>query len=202
MLLLYHSPKSRSTRIIALLHAMRVMDKVDIRVVTIPRQDGSGARDPANPHPEGKVPVLVHDGVEIWESAAIILCLTDLFPDAGLGEPAGDPQRGRYLSWLAWYGSVIEPVLVLSYIGVEHPALQATFRGMDQIAARLSAALADDPWLMGSRYTAADLLLASPFHWFPDATPDDPAIKDWVDGAGQRDWQDAALAYDAGLHLA
>ena len=80
MLTLYHSPQSRSSAIMALLDEMGIADRIDVRRVTIPRMDGSGARDHANPHPEGKVPALVHDGHVITERAAIILQLTSLFP--------------------------------------------------------------------------------------------------------------------------
>ncbi|MCY0152754.1 glutathione S-transferase [Hoeflea alexandrii] len=85
MLTLYHSPQTRSSRIIRLLIELGVLDQVDVRIVTVTRQDGSGGADPSNPHPEGKVPLLVHDGVELWESNAIIVYLTDLFAEKGLG---------------------------------------------------------------------------------------------------------------------
>jgi len=55
-----------------------------------PQQMGSGGADPANPHPEGKVPLLVHDGVGRYgESNAIMVYLTDLFPAPGFGDPSG-----------------------------------------------------------------------------------------------------------------
>lgn len=90
-----------------------------------------------------------------------------------------DPRRGRYLSWLSYYGGVVEPVFVAAHAGIDHPVLQVTWRGLPELTARLSAALTHAPWLMGDRYTAADLLLASPYQWFPNALPDDPAIRDW-----------------------
>ena len=201
MLTLYHSPHSRSTRIIGLLHAMGILDRVTVRIVSIPRQDGTGGRDPLNPHPEGKVPVLMHDGVEIWESAAIMLYLTDLFPASEFGVSVGDPQRGRFLSWLSWYGGVMEPVIVFSHMGLEDPVLHATFRGMPEIFARIRKALEQGPWLMGDRLTAADLLVASPFLWFKDATPDDPLIRDWVDRVANLPWQGAVMDYET-WHMA
>lgn len=202
MLTLFHAPLSRSTRIIGLLHAMDAMNKVDIRPVSIPRVDGSGGRDPANPHPEGKVPLLVDDGVAIWESAAIMLYLTDLFPGGGMGVPQGDRLRGRYLSWLSYYGSVVEPVVILDHVGIAHPVLDTTFRGVPEVVGRLSAALAEGPWLMGDRYTAADLLMASPYQWFPEGTPEDPAIRDWVARCSDRPWSAAVAAYDERLMAA
>ena len=70
MLTLFHSPQSRSGAILCLLEEMGIRDRIDVRVVSIPRVDGSGGRDPANPHPEGKVPALVHDRRVITERGA------------------------------------------------------------------------------------------------------------------------------------
>ena len=78
MLTLFHAPNSRSSAIAALIDEMGIADRIETRIVTIPRVDGTGGRDPANPHPEGKVPVLVHDGRVITERGAIILHLSCL----------------------------------------------------------------------------------------------------------------------------
>jgi glutathione S-transferase len=180
MLTLYHAPMSRSSRILTLINEMGIADRIKIITVNIPRQDGSGARDPQNPHPEGKVPALVHDGALITESAAIILYLTALFPDTGMAPKPGTPAYAAYLSWLFWYGSVMEPVLIFNAMAISHPALTATFRGNPEVIARLSAALAKGPWLLGDTCSAVDLLVHSPYAFFKDSTPDDPAIRDWV----------------------
>jgi glutathione S-transferase len=199
MLTLYHSPQSRSSAILTLIDEMQLEDRIDIRVVTIPRIDGSGGRDPANPHPEGKVPCLVHDGEVITERAAIILHLTTLFPDGGLAPLPGTAAWGRFATWMAWYQGVLEPVLILDAAGVSHPWLEASIRGVPEATARLHAALERGPWLMGDTYSAADLLLHSPYAWFKDATPDDPLIRDWVARCMARPARGRALARDAGL---
>lgn len=196
MLTLYHAPYSRSSRIVRLIDELGVLDQVDIRVVGVARNDGTGGADPANPHPEGKVPLLVHDGVEIWESSAIILYLTDLFPDAGLGRPIGHRDRGPYLSWLAWYGDVMEPVMVCHMAGLTHPYLTATFRGMTEMTQRLSRQLELTPYILGGTFSAADLLLSSTFVWMPQATPDVPAISDWVARCQARPSAARLVAYD------
>ena len=180
MLTFYHAPNSRSTSVLQLLHELGVADQVDIRVVTIPRQDGSGGRDPANPHPEGKVPYLTDGEDHVRERAAIILYLTDRFPQAGLGRPVGDPQRGRYQSWLFWYQGVFEPVAILSWAGLSHPAVHASLRDYDTAIQRLDEVLARQPYLLGDSFSAADLLCAGPFAWFGDQMPATPAIRDWV----------------------
>jgi len=186
MLTLFHAPESRSTRVLTLIEEMGIADRIDLQVVNIRRQDGSGGRDPANPHPEGKVPALLHDGVLVTETAAILLHLTDLFPEAGLGPTATDPQRGAYLTWLFWYGSVMEPVMIQHAAGLTHPWLHATYRGLAEAEARIAGALAKGPWLLGERFSAADILIQSPYHWFRDMVPQDPAIRDWLDRGAAR----------------
>lgn len=56
MLKFYHAPKSRSGRVHWLLHELDV--PFETCRMDIPRQDGSGARDPRNPHLDGKVPAI------------------------------------------------------------------------------------------------------------------------------------------------
>jgi glutathione S-transferase len=191
MLTLFHAPQTRSTRIFALLHALDALDKVDLRTVQVPRIDGTGHRDPANPHPEGKVPFLRDGQADVWETAAIMIHLTDLFPGAGMGFPPGDARRGEYLSWMVWYQGVMEPVLICDAAGVDHAWLRAAIRGRAEVIARLDAALAKGPWIMGDRYTAVDMLLASPFQWFQDMLPDSPRVAEWVARCSDQPWSKA-----------
>lgn len=180
MLTLFHAPQSRSTALAVLLEELGAGDRVALREVTIPRMDGSGGRDPANPHPEGKVPALLHDGRVITERGAIIAHLCALFPEAGLAPEVGSPDWGVFLTWMAWYQGVLEPVLILNAAGVEHPWIHASLRGVEEATARIRSALQRGPWLMGEAFSAADLLVHSPYAWFTDMTPDDPLIRDWV----------------------
>jgi glutathione S-transferase len=110
MITLFHHPKTRATRFIFLLEELEAPYKV--RAVTTRKRDGSGAADPANPHPHGKVPAIADDGVVVFESPAIALYLTDKFPGKRLGPLGGDAQHGTYLSWLAYYSGVFEPACV------------------------------------------------------------------------------------------
>ncbi|WP_136443534.1 glutathione S-transferase family protein [Pacificoceanicola onchidii] len=180
MLTLYYAPQSRATRIVQLIEALGVRDKVDIRQVSVVRADGSGGRDPANPHPDGKVPLLEHDGQAIRESNAIMIHLTTLFPEAGLAPAPGTPEHGAYLGWMTWYGNVVEPVLVAKLSGIEHPAIQSNFRGWDEVMAELETALASGDYLMGARFTAVDILVGSIFAWVPGLAPDSAAITGWI----------------------
>src|SRR5262245_16559923 len=160
MLTLYHAPLSRSSRIIWLLEELGA--DYAIKIMSIPRQDGSGAADPANPHPDKKVPALVDDGVVITESIAIVQYLTDKFPAAGLGPRIGDPARGPYLSWLAYYAGVIEPVVNFELAGLsDNAALRRTFRDRAALDSRLLTALEAGPYMLGGKFSGADILIAS-----------------------------------------
>ncbi len=53
-------------------------------------------------NPNGKVPVIVHDGTSIWESAAITMYLGEVFGVATKLYPAPGPKRGEAMKWIVW----------------------------------------------------------------------------------------------------
>lgn len=170
MLTLYHAPQSRSSRIIWLLEELGA--GYTLRITDIPRPDGSGGADPSNPHPDQKVPALLDDGVLVTESIAIILYLTDKFPDVGIGRPIGHPERGPYLAWLAYYAGVIEPVINLQFAGLgDNVLLQRTFRDAAAMHRRILGALEAGPYLLGTEFSAADILIVSIGQFVREALP-------------------------------
>lgn len=178
---LYHCPQTRSTRILWLLEELGIRDQVEIEWVTIARQDPPVSASPTNPHPEGKVPVLQHNETLIMESGAIVLYLTELFPDAGLGRSINDPQRGEYLNWLHYYGGVIEPVLTVQFSTMKADDMfHRSFRGPKEMSDRLTTTLSNQDYLLGDRFSAADLLISAPFIWFEAMMPDTQQVRDWV----------------------
>ncbi len=179
MITLYHAPQSRSSRMIWLLEELGA--PYEIRPVSIFRpMTGAGEPDPANPHPDKRVPAIVHDGVVVAESIAIVLYLTDAFPAAGLGPAVGDPGRGTYLTWLAWYAAEMEPDLMASLTGdgAGSPVRQ---RGHAAVIRRLDAALAAaSPYVLGERFSSVDLVLASALAFGRQAYPASAAIDAYV----------------------
>src|SRR5262245_36810404 len=197
MLTLYHAPRSRSSRIIWLLEELGA--PYEVRLADIPRPDGTGAPDASNPHPDKKVPALVDDGTLITESAAIVLYLTDKFPAAGIGPVTGDPLRGPYLTWLAYYAGVIEPVLNFEFAQLtDNVALQRTFRGRAEMDARILGALRVGPWVLGARFSGADILVASMGQFMRSLLPADPIVDDYLARAAVRPALARALEKDAG----
>ena len=168
MLTLYHAPLSRSSRMIWLLEELGADYRIE--VVSIRRRDPAGegpdapmhgARDPKNPHPHGKVPALDHDGVLVYESSAIVLYLTDAFPQAGIGPAIGDRLRGPYLSWLAYYAGVLEPALTTTFFGFTSTNSTTAWAPVGDILERINVTLAQGPYLLGEDFSGADVLVGS-----------------------------------------
>lgn len=197
MLTLFHAPQSRSSRIVWLLEELGA--DYALKITTIPRQDGTGGPDPANPHPDKKVPALVDDGVLITESIAIVQYLTDKFPAADLGPPIGDAKRGPYLSWLAYYAGVIEPVVNLEFAGLaDNAAMQRTFRDRAAMDRHILTALEAGPYLLGEKFSSADVLIASMGHFARQMLPAGAVVDAYLERCNSRPALARASAKDRG----
>jgi len=117
-------------------------------------------------NPMGKVPAIQHEGVLVTEQPAVFIYLADLFSEAGLAPAIGDPLRGAYLRWLVFYGSCFEPALVDRAMKRE-PAPPATspYGDYDTMLKTLTDQLAQGPYLLGERFTAADVLWGTALNW-------------------------------------
>lgn len=194
MITLFHAPRSRSTRMIWLLEELGV--PYEIRPVEIFRpMIGEGSPDPANPHPDKRVPAIVHDGKVVAESVAIVLYLTDSFPAAELGAGPWDVRRGDYLTWLAWYSAEMEPALFASMAG-ELAGAPMKQRNYDHVVNRLETALAQSPYVMGEEFSGADLLIASALAFARGAFPDSPVLDAYIARCQARPANQRCMALD------
>jgi glutathione S-transferase len=197
MLVLHHAPQSRSSRIVWLLEELGA--DYQLKITDIPRPDGKGASDPSNPHPDKKVPALVDDGVVVTESAAIVQYLTDKFPKAGIGPVVGDPDRGPYLSWLAYYAGVMEPVINFQFAGLGgNEILARTFRDRSAMDRRVLGALEAGPFVLGKKFSGADILVASIGQFLREMLPAGPVVDAYLERCNARPALARALARDAG----
>lgn len=199
MLTFYHAPQSRSIRTLWLFEELAV--PYDLRYVDIVYGDGRpGQRDPANPHPDGKVPVIEHDGVRISESYAIALYLTDLVPGNGLGAQIGSPERGPFLEWLAWSATELEPVISARMFGGGTD--QRSQRVYDDAMRRVEDALAAGPYLMGDRFTAIDVMVGGSLAWARSVLPQSAALDAYLERISTRPAGATAFAKDAPVLVA
>ncbi|MBN8840074.1 MAG: glutathione S-transferase family protein [Sphingomonadales bacterium] len=202
MITLYHTPQTRSSRMIWLLEELGVA--YEIRPVSIFRpMTGEGHGDAANPHPDQKVPAIVHDDTLVAESLAIVLYLLETFPEAGLAPVQGDPRRGDYLTWMAWYVAELEPALFAGLSG-ELAASPMKQRGYDAVVGRLRAALARGPYVLGDRFSGADFLISSALAFGRHAFPADAAIDAYIERCRTRPAAIRGVALDdqSGLQAA
>ena len=194
MITLYHAPQSRSSRMIWLLEELR--QPYTIHPVSIFRpMTGEGAPDPANPHPDKRVPAINHEGALVAESVAIVLYLTDTFPQAQLGPVIGNAERGAYLTWLAWYAAELEPALFVGLAGEldSSPQKQRSYKVVMQ---RIETALARGPFVIGDCFSGADFLISSAIAFGRRVFPDNPALDAYVDRCRSRPTAVRGLALD------
>ena len=119
-------------------------------------------------NPMGKVPALRHGDTVVTESAAICAYLADAFPDAGLAPPSGDRLRGPYYRWLFFAAGPLEAASTDKALGVEVPAERGRMVGYGSFAdvvSVLEATLSGRNYLVGDRFTAADLYVGSHIGW-------------------------------------
>lgn len=165
MITLYHHPRTRSSRFIFLLEELGITYDIH-RIANIRRPDGSGGVDPENPHPHGKSPALKDGATLVFEFTAIALYLTDKFPQNGIGPVVGDPGRGAYLSWLAYYAGVMEPAWMSAYMKWDIPRGTAGWVKAEEVMEIVNATLAKSPFILGERFSAVDILIGTTFKMF------------------------------------
>ena len=160
---LYYSPHTRATGTRVLLEELGA--PYDLHVLNMKAgEQRQGAYLAINPL--GKVPAIRHGEALVTEQVAIYIYLADLFPQAGLTPALGDPLRGPYLRWIAYYGSSFEPALIDKFMKREPaPATQSPYCDYDSMLGALEAQLARGPFLLGERMTAADILWGVAFRW-------------------------------------
>jgi glutathione S-transferase len=111
--------------------------------------------------PMGKVPAINDGAVNMADSAAIALYLADRYPAAGLAPPIEDPARGQYLYWMTYTPGVMEPAMAERFNGWEVNPGSSGWGNFDLMISTLEKGLGDGPWLLGRRFSAADVLVGS-----------------------------------------
>jgi len=119
-------------------------------------------------NPMGKVPTLVHGDTVVTECAAICAYLADAFPEAGLAPEPGSRLRGPYYRWLFFGAGPIEAAVSNKAFGLEVPPERARAIGYGSYAdvmGTLEQAVSSDEYLLGDRFSAADLYVGSHILW-------------------------------------
>jgi glutathione S-transferase len=170
--LLHHAPRSRSGRILWLLEEAGAPHDLVWHAL----QDGTQKRpEYLSVNPLGKVPALEDrgprgdwDGVAVTESAAICAYVADALPEAGLAPEIGSPSRAAYASWLAYAPGVLEPAVAdRIFPRAQEPRSSAIgWPPFEEAVARVETALDDRAFLLGDRFSAADVMVGGLLGWF------------------------------------
>jgi glutathione S-transferase len=103
----------------------------------------------------------------VSEVSAICCYLADAYPKAGLAPVVHDKLRGPYLKWLFYVPSCVEPaVLDKAMNRPPPPRSTAGWADYDTVIEVLRAATGKAaPYLLGERFTAADVVVGSSIRW-------------------------------------
>jgi glutathione S-transferase len=201
-LTLYHSPNTRSSGALTLLEEIGAPYALHVLNMKAGEQ-----REPAYLaiNPMGKVPALKHGDALITEQVAIFLYLADLFPETELAPPIGDPLRGPFLRWMVFYAACFEPA-VIDRANQREPAPlpMSPYGDYETMLHTLTTQLAGGPYLLGERFTAADVLWGGALTWTTmfKLVPELPVIKGYIDRCGARPAVARVRAKDAELAAA
>ena len=185
---LYHSPNTRSSGSLTLLEELGAPYELHVLNMKAGEQ-----RQPAYLaiNPMGKVPALRHGDALITEQVAIFLYLADLFPEAGLAPP--------------FYAACFEPAVIdRSTQKDPAPLSMSPYADFDTMFKTLTGQLAKGPYLLGERFSAADVLWGGALTWTTmfKLVPELPVITSYVQRAGARPAVARVKAKDAELAAA
>ena len=195
----YHAPNSRSSIALTLLEEIGAPYELEALDLKAGEQ-----RQPAYlaVNPMGKVPAVKHGDALITEQVAIFLYLADLFPEAALAPPPGDPLRGPYLRWMVFYAASFEPAVGDRALKREPgPPSMMAYGDFDSVIDTVTAQLTPGPYMLGDRFTAADIIWGSGLSWTTkfQLIPERPAIAAYIERVGKRPSFARAAAIDADL---
>lgn len=167
---LYGASRSRSTRVgWALEEANAEYEYVPVAVM-----EGEARREPyIQLNPGGKVPTLVDGELILTESAAICFHIADTYPDSGLSAPLGSAERAKIYQWATFAVCELEqPLWTIAkhtFVLPEKrrvPEIKETALWEFSVALKvLSKGLGEHAFLVGNRFTLADILVGHTLMW-------------------------------------
>ena len=196
---LYHAPNSRSAGARALLEELGA--DYDLQVLSLKKGE-QRAQPYLALNPMGKVPAIRHGEVLVTEQPAVYMYAAELYPEAGLSPAVGDPLRGAYLRWMVFYGSCFEPALIDKSMKRDPaPPSTSPYGTFDTMFDTVVQQLAAGPWLLGERFTAADVLWGTALGWTSafGLLPERAEVRAYVERVKARPAMQRAAALDAAL---
>ncbi len=170
MIELFEFPPTRSQR------AKWALEELDIpytsTLVDLPKGEQNTAHY-REIQPLGAVPAIRTETYSIFESVAIVLQLIDEYPEKKLAPETGSPERANYYQWCVFAGTEVDPAVMMYFDNTMRPLEgmrppgtlhnpELATRGKRDFAERaeiLSRELRDKDYLVGDRFSGADILI-------------------------------------------
>ncbi len=175
---LYHSPASRAFTAYWMLEELGV--SFDVKTIDIRKGE---QKSPAylKLNPAGKVPTLTDGQVVVSENPAIAIYLADRYGYGTLAPRIEDRDRGAYLKWMVFSTAVVDPVASLHAQHIDLPGFDFSFGTYEDMLGVLVGALAGREYLLGERFTAADVVLGGAISnlLYRKILPSDSALLDY-----------------------
>ena len=159
--ILHHAPHTRSQMSLCMLEELGI--DYELRFIDLIKGEQKKPEFHAMNF-MGKVPVLQHGDAVVCETGAILTYLADAYPDAGLAPaPSATQARAQYLRWLFFGGNCIEPAVMEIFSPRKEPINpgQASWGDFSQVLQTLREGLGKGDYLLGDKFSAADVLIGS-----------------------------------------
>jgi glutathione S-transferase len=125
-------------------------------------------------NPTGKVPALIlRDGTVMFESAAMLIHLTDAHPESALAPPAGTSRHATFLQWMVFLSANLYEAVLRMYYSARYSARgeadaeaireQATMEFIAHLGL-ISQSL--NPYVLGREYSICDVYLYMLASWY------------------------------------
>ncbi|RUP09385.1 glutathione S-transferase family protein [Hyphomicrobium sp.] len=196
----YHAPQTRSFAIRWLLEELGSPPH-ELKVLNMKKGEHKTPEYLAI-NPMGKVPAITHGGIPVTEVGAIAIYLADLFPEAKLAPPIGDTARGTYLRWIVFNHGAIEPAITDHWRKIEPSmASSLSYGTYDDTVNALLGAVGKGPFILGDRFSAADVVIGSAVRWMTlfKLLPEKPEFSSYIERLTSRPAFKSALAKDEEL---
>jgi glutathione S-transferase len=136
-------------------------------------------------HPFGRIPVIEHDGFWLYESAAIIRYIDQVFPGPSLtpADPKAQARMNQVMGIVDWYvmptitAAIGWNRIIAPMIGrpVDEAAVANAVPGATTCVRALEQLLGNSPYVAGNSVSLGDLMLIAHLELFP-ASPEGAAI--------------------------
>lgn len=133
----------------------------DYELVILSAEEGRSPEHRAR-HPLGRVPVLEDEQGPLFESTALVFHVAELFPEAGLLPAPATHERAVVEGWSIFAMTELEAPAIESYRQREanpEASAKAIARCGDALAALEGALSGTPPYLVDSRFSAADIVV-------------------------------------------